>query len=56
MTERKQLSVGLFKKKEDCEIEDYLRMDPTTSGGPYPFGGDFEEVVNLKLEQMQNNP
>jgi hypothetical protein len=56
MTERKQLTVGLFKKKEDCELEDYDAINPNTPTIDIEIDKNFGEVVNLKLKQMQDNP
>ena len=55
MTEqRKQLTVGLFKKNEDNKIEDYIDMIPdVTIGLGNDIGKDFEETVQNKLKQMQ---
>ncbi len=56
--QRKQLTVGLFKKSEDNKIEDYIEMVPdvTTIGLGPDIGKDFEEFVQLKLKQIQENP
>lgn len=56
MAERKQLTVGLFKKKEDCELEDYDNLNPNTPSIDIEIDKNFGEVVNLKLKQMQDNP
>lgn len=44
MEQRKQLTVGLFKKNEENKIEDYIEMVPdATSIGLGPdIGKDFE--------------
>lgn len=58
MEQRKQLTVGLFKKNEDNKIEDYIEMVPDVISiglGP-DINKDFEELVQLKLKQIQENP
>jgi hypothetical protein len=56
---RRQVTVGLFKKSEDCTMEDYLALatDGAIMGGMGPdIGKDFEELVQMKLQQMNENP
>ena len=56
--QRRQLTVGLFKKHEDNKIEDYIDLvpDATTMGLGTVVGNEIEEMVELKLKQMQENP
>jgi hypothetical protein len=50
--------VGLFKKKEDNKLSDYIEMVPDSNlfGLGPDIGKDFEEMVKLKLKQMSDNP
>lgn len=56
--QRGKLTVGLFKKHQDNKIEDYIEMvpDATAMGLGPDIGRDFEDLVQLKLKQMQENP
>lgn len=58
MEQRKQLTVGLFKKTEDNKIEDYIEMVPDTTniGLVTDMNKDWEELVELKIKQIKENP
>jgi hypothetical protein len=63
MSEGKQrLTVGLFRKSEENKMEDYIHAIPDLPPNLPPgikateLGRDFEELVQLKLQQMRENP
>ena len=60
MSEGKQrMTVGLFRKNEENKMEDYMHAIPDLPPGlimDQNIGRDFEDLVQLKLQQMRENP
>jgi len=57
LTERKSLTVGLFKKNEDCELDDYETLNINGPGewaciGINGIGEGLTDMVDLKVKQM----